>query len=106
MTPLRRRLSASTFLLALQFGGGLLLCLGAERNIAIYASGILLLLPGSLIAMEIPVHLIGATHLLASHGVDGWDIQNIAYLPISILLNCICFLAIRRFLPARPHPND
>jgi hypothetical protein len=51
--------------------------------------------------MEIPMHLIGSLHFLSLHGVDGWDVENLAYLPMSVLLNFICFFVIRRFLPER-----
>lgn len=87
--------------LALQVGGTCLLCIGAERNLALYVCGTFFLLPGSLIAMEIPLHLIGSPHFLLLHGMDGWDVENIAYVPLSLLFNYICFFLIRRFLPQR-----
>ena len=102
MTIRNIRLSRSGALaLALQVGGACLLCIGAERNIPLYACGMLLLLPGSLIAMEIPIHMIGSPHFLSLHGMDGYDVESLAYLPVCILLNYICFLIIRRFLLRR-----
>jgi hypothetical protein len=83
---------------SIQLGGAVLTGIGASVNTVLYGLGWLLLLPGSLITMAIPLRSIGAAPLVSKLGMDAAAFENLAYIPVSILLNCICFAIVGKYL--------
>jgi hypothetical protein len=69
----------------LQVIGSATLLLGADRNMVLYLLGFILLLRGSAIAMLIPLHVLGTSWPLTPMGIDGSDLENLLYLPITIV---------------------
>ena len=61
----------------------------------LYFVGTLMLLPGSFIAMEVPMPVCAYGASLLK--MDRYDFANVIFIPVTILANLLLFLLVRRF---------
>lgn len=74
-------------LAAINVGGGALVWTGADFNPGVHILGLLLLLPGSVIAAVLPIRALWHPALSRCCGTDAEGLSNVLYVPIAVLTN-------------------
>jgi hypothetical protein len=74
--------------------------LGSYTSDVLNALGLILLLPGSVLASLslAPLNALDLPKLLTSTGTDGPGLANVLYLPLTIAINLACAFAIKKLI--------
>jgi hypothetical protein len=92
----------------IQIAGTTLVFFGSAMNVVLQLGGILLLLPGSLISMELPFRILWRPYLWDTFQIDSAGFANILYLPAAIVLNALIWWLVyrKRRYGNKPAPAD
>jgi len=80
---------------SIQLAGGILAFVGAQFNVLIQMLGLVVLLPGSLIAAPLPYYSLWRPFLWTRYRTDKEGLATLLYLPAVILINAIVSLVLR-----------
>jgi hypothetical protein len=86
---------------SIQLIGGILAFVGAQFNVLIQVLGLVVLLPGSVIAAPLPYHSLWRPFLWTRYQTDQEGLATILYLPAVLVINVLVFLALRYLYPKR-----